>query len=357
MDESKIIRRIMNDMKVFNVGELNFMEVCGTHTYAVSHSGIRKMIPSNITLLSGPGCPVCVTDESQIDAALEMINKHDVILVTFGDMVRVKGTNESLLDQMDKRENIIVTCSPLESLEIARKELDKEVVFFAVGFETTAPLIALAVKGAYENKLNNLSFLICLKLMPPILEKILAVKQKKVDGIICPGHVAAVKGATYFSFISKKYGIPAVISGFEALDIALGLYYLTKQHTSKDPAQFRNLYKLCVNERGNKFSEQLIKEVFDIETSKWRGIGMIEDSALRLADKYSYFDALKRFNIKINKSLVPQKCECKDVLLGNILPHQCNLFRVVCNPEEPKGPCMVSGEGACSIYYRYGGDD
>lgn len=353
MDNKENIKNIINYISHYKEYKLSIMEVCGTHTQAFSRTGIRSILPSNITLLSGPGCPVCVTDESYIDAAIEILNKYDVILATFGDMMGVKGTCESLLDQSNKRKKIKVLYSPLDAIELAKKNLHKQVVFFAVGFETTAPLIGLAVKMACEEGLNNLSFITSLKLMPPILHKILKQRNKNIHGIICPGHVAAVKGEEYFRFITRDYSIPAVICGFDALDIAAGLYYLIKQNIHKSKGGFQNLYKTCVNKNGNITANQLMDEVFERESVRWRGIGEVKDSGLGLRDKYWAFDGLKKFNISLQSPYLRQKCNCSDVLLGNILPNQCPMFGDVCNPENPKGPCMVSGEGACSIYYRY----
>lgn len=353
MDKSRIIKSIINEIRSYGDEKLRIMEVCGTHTQAVSGSGLRSILPPNITLLSGPGCPVCVTDECCIDAAIEMLNYHDVILATFGDMMKVKGTLECISDQLDKRKNIIVIYSPFDCLKLARENPDRQVVFFAVGFETTAPIIALAVKLVYESKLNNLTFLTSLKLIPPALHSIFMAKSKKIHGIICPGHVAAVKGAGYFRFITQEYGISAAVCGFEALDIAAGLCFLTKQYSTVAGAAFNNLYKTSVNEDGNKAANKIMQEVFDIGNTNWRGIGEIKDSALILNKKYSGFDALRRFNIKLKNFTANRQCNCKDVLLGNIIPPECKLFGKVCTPQKPAGPCMVSGEGSCSIYFKY----
>lgn len=354
MDNSIKVKGIINKINKSGTKKLRIMEVCGTHTQAVSKSGIRSMLPLNITLLSGPGCPVCVTEESYIDTAIEMLNNHDVILATFGDMMRVKGTVECISDQLDKRKSIVLVYSPLDCLELARKNPGKQVVFFAVGFETTAPSIALTVKLACEYKLHNLTFLTSLKLMPPVLHSILREKQIGIHGIICPGHVAAVMGAGYFRFITREYGISAAVCGFEALDIAAGLHFLFTQCSNGTEAAFANLYKTCVTEEGNNATNKMIREVFDIGDANWRGIGEIKESALVLCDKYSNFDALKLFDIKQNFSPAKHQCNCRDVLLGNILPYECKLFGKTCTPQKPAGPCMISAEGSCSAYYRYG---
>lgn len=353
MDPVEIAKRVMNSIGCNCTDDLRFMEICGTHTQAVSQTGIRSMLPSNITLTSGPGCPVCVTDESHIDAAVEILNKYNVILATFGDMIRVKGTVESLLDQSGKGKNIVVVYSPLEVIALAQKHTDRQVVFFAAGFETTIPLIALAVKTACELRLDNLSFLTSLKLMPQILHRILENGRRKMNGIVCPGHVAAVKGADYFRFITRDYGIPAVICGFEVLDIAAGLFYLVQQQKQGSTGGFKNLYKSCVAEKENPVARQLVQEIFEVGNARWRGIGEVRGSAMSLISKYECYDALSKFKITPASPSVKQQCNCSDVLLGNILPDQCNYFGSPCNPQNPKGPCMVSVEGACSIYYRY----
>jgi hydrogenase expression/formation protein HypD len=353
MNNKEIIKALMNEISHYNIEQLRIMEVCGTHTQAVSQSGIRSMLPPNIALLSGPGCPVCVTDERHIDEAIEMLNEHDVILATFGDMMRVKGTQNCILDQLNKRKNIVVVYSPLDCLELARKNPERQVVFFAVGFETTAPSIALTAKLAQDIRLDNLSFLTSLKLMPPVLHSILSKSQKKIHGIICPGHVAAVMGAEYFRFLTLEYEIPAVICGFEAIGITAGLHFLSKQYIDNSKATFGNLYKSCVSEEGNTLAQNLMQEYFVITNANWRGIGEIEKSALVLAEKYSYLNALKRFNIKQKGHHTNQQCNCREVLLGSILPYECKLFGKICTPQRPSGPCMISAEGSCSTYYRY----
>lgn len=353
MDSRSVVKGIIKDISSLENKKLRIMEVCGTHTQAVSQSGIRSLLPENISLLSGPGCPVCVTAESHIDAAIEMLNEHNVILATFGDMMRVRGTQNSISDQVNKHKNIVVVYSPLDSLELAWKNPGEQIVLFAVGFETTAPSIALTIKLAYENKVNNLSFITSLKLMPPVLHSILREKRKEIHGIICPGHVAAVKGAGYFRFITGEYGITAAVCGFEALDIALGIHYLSRQYSAGIEPTFANLYESCVQEEGNAAADKIMQEVFEIADATWRGIGCIKESALVLCNSYSSFNALNRFDINLKEVSLDKQCNCRDVLLGNIVPSECRLFGKVCTPLKPAGPCMVSGEGSCSTYYRY----
>lgn len=353
MDTVSIARKLINKISIYCEEELSFMEVCGTHTHEISRSGIRSMLPQNLTLLSGPGCPVCVTDEGIIDTAIEILSYNDVILATFGDMVQVRGTHESIWDQLDKRKNIVIVYSPLDCLEIAKNNPEKQVVFFAVGFETTAPGIALVTKLAYENKYNNLSILTSLKMMPPVLHSILKDKQRKIHGIICPGHVATVMGAGYFRFITEGYDLSAAVCGFDTSNIAAGLYFLSKQSTADSGGAFLNLYRNCVKEEGNRAAIKIMGEVFDIEDGKWRGIGEIKKSSLIINERYSSFDALKRFSTRPKIFASKENCNCRDVLLGNIRPDECRLFGKACTPQKPSGPCMISAEGSCSAYYKY----
>jgi len=352
MYKAELVKSIINKIQQSCIEKLNIMEVCGTHTHAVSRSGIRSLLPPNIVLLSGPGCPVCVTEEGLIDAAVEILKK-DIILAAFGDMVRVRGSSESISDQLHKRKNIFIVYSPLDCLDLARNNPDKQVVFLAAGFETTAPGIALAVKLAYKENLHNLSFLTSLKLMPPVLHSILREKQKKIHGLICPGHVAAVMGAGYFRFVAGEYGINAAVCGFEPLDIASGLLFLTEKISSGTEAAFANLYESCVREEGNETARKIMMQVFDIADGNWRGIGEIKESSLVLKEKYCCFDALKKFNIRPHKFADNMQCNCSDVILGNIMPYECRLFGKACTPQKPAGPCMISSEGSCSAYYKY----
>ncbi len=338
--------------KIFNV-----MEVCGTHTQALSKLGIRQLVNPNINLLSGPGCPVCVTSEGYIDAAIELLKNSNVILSTFGDMMKVNGSRENLIKQREKGKNIKILYSPLDSITLAEENEDKEIVFLGVGFETTTPIIALAIKIVEEKSIKNISFLIGMKRMEPILHYILKQPNHNIQGLMCPGHVAAVKGADYFKFIVEEYNIPAVVAGFEALDITCALYFLMEQQ-NKTEKSFKNLYKTCVSPEGNKRANELMGEVFTYCDNEWRGIGVIKDSGFALSEKYRKYDAAERFGINLRKNSEKNNiktCACSEILLGKKLPNKCELFGRSCIPEHPIGPCMVSTEGSCSIFYKYGG--
>lgn len=352
MSNTEIIRLIA-DINNKASGNIRIMEVCGTHTQAIAKAGLSNILSGKIKLISGPGCPVCVTGEGYIDAAIELLQQKDTVIATFGDMVRVRGGSKGLEDCMELRERIKIVYSPFAVLDIAEANRDKEVVFLAVGFETTAPLIAALVKLARTKVLNNLSFLVGLKLMPPVLKQVLSNQGNKLDGIICPGHVSSVMGSDYFSFIPNEYGIPAVVSGFEQLDVASSVHWLMKSIAANKPAELFNIYSRCVQKNGNEKAQKLMQEMFEKRDGYWRGIGVIEDSELRLNDEFKAMDAEQRFGISIKETASPSSCQCGDIITGSKSPFDCGIFAVGCTPENPKGPCMISSEGTCSIYYKY----
>lgn len=353
MDNRELIDKLVKEIKLKASSSISIMEVCGTHTQAISRYGIKDLLPSNIKLISGPGCPVCVTHEGYIDTCIDLLETHDVILATFGDMAKVKGTSKSILDTKAEGGRVVIVYSPLEAIQLALKNKERTVAFLGVGFETTSPGIGLTVKTAEEKRLENIYFLLSLKLMEPVLREILHDNKHGLDGIICPGHVATVMGANNFRFIAEDYGISCAICGFEPLDIIGGIYFIIKELQRKENKSLRNLYKRCVTREGNKTAKKIMGQVFKTSDGYWRGIGTIKNSALTLKNKYLKYDALKRFNIKINYSEKNTKCQCGDIILGNKMPNECSLFGIQCTPEDPKGPCMVSSEGACSIFYRY----
>lgn len=350
MSKEDLIINLVNKIKNCELQDFSIMEVCGTHTQSISKLGIRELFYPKINLISGPGCPVCVTSEGYIDAAIEILNRKNVILTTFGDLMKVKGSRESLIEQRERRKKINIVYSPLEAVKIAEENKNSQVVFLAVGFETTAPSIGLAIKKAKENNINNFSVLSSLKVMKPVLHKILKEKNHKIKGIVCPGHVSVIKGAEYFKFITKEYNIPAVVAGFESLDIISAIYFLIKQK-DLEKKLFKNLYKTCVTPKGNLFANGIMEEVFFKDKCTWRGIGEITNSGLYVNNKYEDFDALKKFNLII-KEESNDCCVCGEIILGKKNPHNCKFFGIECRPEAAIGPCMVSSEGACSIYYK-----
>lgn len=357
MNEMKIVERLNRCIKNIPCQDIRIMEVCGTHTRAVSKSGIRYLLPPQVKLLSGPGCPVCVTPVSYIDMAIELLNSKEILLATFGDMMKVSGNYGSLWDKKSECAGIVVVYSPEDTIAIASNNKDKTVVFAAVGFETTAPLIAATVKLADACGLDNLFFLTSLKCMEPVIHFILQDERSKIHAMLCPGHVASIKGADYFRFITDEFHMPAVVCGFETADITAGICLLLEQLVAKRPAAFVNLYKQCVRSSGNIAAQHILKEVFDVADGDWRGIGRIRNSALVLNERYEYLDAAKKFGLNMNQPLIPENCLCSDILLGVKLPQQCSSFGTSCTPEHPSGPCMVSSEGSCAVHFRYGGGD
>lgn len=336
-----------------NEKTIRIMEVCGTHTQAIAKSGIRYLLPSYVKLLSGPGCPVCVTQEAYIDGAITLLTHENVILATFGDMLKVGGTNSSL-SEVEGKDNVVTVYSPEDAVTLALKYPQKNVVFLAVGFETTAPIIGATIKNTYENGPKNLFFLTGIKRMEPILRFIIGDGESKIDGLICPGHVAAVLGGDAFRFVTEEFGLPAVVCGFEAEDMKMGIYNLINQIEGKNPISFLNLYPGCVRDGGNPLAKAFIHEVFQIEDGDWRGIGKVADSALGLCGKYQRLDAKKKFHINEEIPLKPSACQCREIILGRKVPYECKQFGVGCTPEHPLGPCMISSEGACSAHYKFG---
>ncbi len=351
--KKELIKYLIKEINNMSEKEIRIMEVCGTHTQMISKLGIRSVLSPKIKLLSGPGCPVCVTDEKYIDTAIEMLNNYDVTIATFGDLLRVKGTKNSLLDEKSKGKDVSIIYSPLDLIEMAEDDKERKIIFLGVGFETTAPIIALAIRTAFEKRLNNLFFLTSIKLMSPILHYILQQPNSQIQGLICPGHVASIKGSSYFEFIVDDYNIPAAVCGFEALDILGGLHYLVKQISNNEKRHLRNLYKRCVKPMGNPMANQLIEEVFKVSHGQWRGIGKVNNSSLTINKEYENLDAERNFIVKIESQNHTTQCACRDILLGNKTPRECQLFNKMCNPLNPHGPCMVSTEGACAIAYQY----
>jgi hydrogenase expression/formation protein HypD len=331
---------------------INIMEVCGTHTMAISRSGLRQLLPREINLISGPGCPVCVTPSSDIDHIIGIIRDYPVTLFTFGDMIRVPGTVSSLQDERSLGKDVRVCYSPMDALDFARKNPEKKVVFVAIGFETTAPLTAVLLRQAKQEDIKNFYIFNTHKLVPPALEILLLDKEIKVDAFLCPGHVSAIIGSKPYDFIADKYRAPCVISGFEPIDILQSLDMLIKQYNTDNP-QVEIQYDRVVKPDGNPAAVEAIYEIFEPADSDWRGVGTLPLTGLGLKSQYLRFNAAKAFPVDIPQSKEPPGCKCGDVLKGILKPFDCKLFATVCTPEKPIGPCMVSNEGSCAAYYKY----
>ncbi len=334
---------------------VRIMEVCGTHTMAIAKSGLRQILPANIELVSGPGCPVCVTPTASIDEALRLSSLPNVILTTYGDLMRVPGSVRG--DNLNRRKalgaDIRVVYSPMDALSIALAEPNRQVIFLGVGFETTAPGTALAVLEAQNQNLQNFSLYSMLKRTPPALHALVAQDDFGIDAFLCPGHVATVLGANAFRFLAEEYGFPCVVAGFENGDLLAAIALLLQQMKTNSP-KLENEYIRAVSSEGNCTAVSVMEKVFTPCTCLWRGLGAIPDSGFCLQEEYSSFDAAKRFGTCSPQQDVPTPCRCGDVICGRIGPAQCSLFGTVCTPNDPVGPCMVSGEGACAAAYHYG---
>ncbi len=328
------------------------MEVCGGQTHSIVKFGLDELLPKEVNLIHGPGCPVCVTSIELIDKAIALAERPDVILCSFGDMLRVPGSEKDLLTVKARGGDIRMVYSPLDALKIAQAHPDQQVVFFAVGFETTAPATAMTVYQADQQGLKNFSMLVSHVLVPPAIEAILSSPNNRIQGFLAAGHVCAVMGYSEYEPIVQKYQVPIVVTGFEPLDILQGIY-LCIQQLESGIAQVENQYARSVRRLGNETAQQLMGEVFEIVSRQWRGIGEIPASGLALREKYAAFDAERRFEIEIVRNQQESECISGLVLQGVKKPHQCPAFGTRCTPENPLGAPMVSSEGACAAYYRY----
>lgn len=331
------------------------MEVCGTHTQSFFRYGIGSLIPWNIDIISGPGCPVCVSSQNYIDKAIAYSRMKNVILATFGDMMRVPGTNSSLEKENANGAIVKIVYSSLDALKIAKENPKKKIIFLAVGFETTSPTTALAILEAKREKIGNFFVFCSHKLIPPAMKEIARDKKMNIQGFICPGHVSAIIGARPYKKIAREFKIPCVVAGFEPVDLLETLLFLLEEIKNKK-SDVLIQYSRVVKEEGNLAAQKNLYRVFEICDAQWRGIGTIKKSGLRLRNKFSNFDIEKKIPLRINNhhKSSPNLCLCGEVLKGKIRPSDCPSFAKKCNPANPLGPCMVSGEGACGIYYKLG---
>jgi len=340
---------------------IKIMEVCGTHTMAIAKWGLRDVLPENITLVSGPGCPVCVTANEDLDRAIEIAKQPGVITCTFGDMMKVPGSYESLSDLKGQGHDVRIVYSPLDALTLAEKEPSKQVVFIAVGFETTTPLIAATIKRAHAAGLENFSVCAIHKTVPIALQAIADDPQVQLNALILPGHVSTIIGLEPYQFLARDFGVPGVIAGFEPVDILQGIVMLLDQLLEADAAgadfsaRIDLGYTRGVKAEGNPVARATVEEVFEPCDAAWRGLGVIPGTGLRLRENYVHYDAAARFDLQLPPTVEPAGCQCGDILRGIISPHDCGLFGTVCVPENPLGPCMVSSEGSCAAWYRYYG--
>ena len=349
--DKEIAEGLIQRIQKTSTRPIHLMEVCGTHTVSIFRYGIRGILPEQIRLISGPGCPVCVTPNNDIDLAIAVSRQKGVIIATFGDMMRVPGSTSSLQKEKAEGADIRIIYSSLDALKIAKGNPGKRVVFLAIGFETTSPTIAVAILRAEEEKLHNLFFLNSQKRVPPALLALLQSKQIKIDGFILPGHVSTIIGTNPYQFIAKEFGRPAVITGFEPLDILQGIWMLVKQ-IEENRAAIEIQYRRVVHEEGNPIALSKIDEVFEKDESRWRGLGLIPDSGYCFKESYKEMD-VRNVDVEVEPPKEHPECLCGEVLQGIKSPLECRLFKKVCHPENPIGPCMVSIEGTCHTYYKF----
>ena len=353
--DAEISQNLIEKIKSISQKEIRLMEVCGTHTVSIFRSGIRSVLPATLSLLSGPGCPVCVTDQAEIDAFIELARIDDVIVTTFGDLMRVPGTRSSLQRESAAGRDIRVVYSTFDALEIASKHTGKKVVVIGVGFDTTAPTIAAAILAAAQANIDNFSVICAHKLVPPALEALMSAARVQIDGFILPGHVSVIIGLDAYRPFFDRYQIPCVVAGFEPTDILQAISMLVGMLESNSPC-LDNAYPRAVTAAGNVKAQQILAEIFEPADACWRGIGMIPRSGLKIRSTYAAHDAVKLFDVQVPDAQTPKGCACGEILIGTKTPPECALYKKACTPMDPVGPCMVSTEGTCAAYYKYHSD-
>ncbi len=348
-----ICKGLLEKINVLAQDEYRFMEVCGTHTVAIFQSGLRSLLPKSIIHLSGPGCPVCVTHESEVNAFIDLAGRDGVILATFGDLMRVPGQNGTTLKKAQADgARVQVVYSPQDALKSAKDNPNDTVVFLGVGFETTAPTIAATCMMAEQQGITNFQVLSFHKVVPPALGVLLGDPEVCIDGFVMPGHVTAIIGMEPYKVVPEVFGKSCAVAGFEPVDILQALLFLLECRRDNTP-KAENLYKRVVKDQGNIRAREVLYTYFEAADALWRGIGMVPDSGLEFKAEYEAFDAKKKFGIEIVETPALPGCKCGDVLKGKLQPNQCPLFKKACTPQNPVGPCMVSTEGSCAAYFKY----
>lgn len=332
---------------------VRLMEVCGTHTMAIAQFGLKSLLPEQVKLVSGPGCPVCVTPVGYIDHAIALAGLPDTVITTFGDLLRVPGSRSSLMAERAKGADIRIVYSALDAVKLATELPEKQVIFLGVGFETTTPTVAASILAAQQQGRANFSVLTSHKTMPGPMLALSADPELKIRGYLCPAHVSTVIGSDAYRPLAEKFGIPCVVTGFEPADLLQGVLMLVRQ-CRVGRAAVENQYRRAVSDQGNAKAQELIRRVFEPADAVWRGLGVLPESGLVLREAYAAFDAARRFQVALPDACEPAGCRCGDVLTGRIAPADCPLFGTVCSPETPVGACMVSSEGSCAADWRYG---
>ncbi len=351
--DKKLARPLVAELKKSVTIPLRVMEICGSHTMAIFRNGIRSILPEGYTLISGPGCPVCVTSASHMDAFIAMAERPGVRVAIFGDLFRVPGTNGSLCNAGARGAKIDIVYSPMDALDLAVRHPEDLIVFLGVGFETTTPGIAATILAAKTKRVTNFAVFSTQKVMPPPLMALLADPQLKIDGLLCPGHVSSIIGAGAYQPLVEKYNLACVVAGFETTDLLNGLILLARQVGSGQP-KVENTYRRAVNWEGNARAARMVDEIFEPADMEWRGLGMIPGSGLAIRSQYADFDAVVRLDITLPEAKEAKGCRCGEILKGMSIPTECPLFKTRCTPQNPIGPCMVSSEGTCAAYYKYG---
>jgi len=350
--DGDLAKKLIQSIKDLDVDPIRLMEVCGTHTMSIFRYGIKGVLPDNITLLSGPGCPVCVTAQKDIDTFIEFAKSEQFIVTTFGDLLKVPGSVSSLQKEKASGSDVRIVYSPFDSLKIATDNPDKEIIFCAVGFETTIPTIAATLLAAKSQNIKNFSIHSSHKLTPPALAALMQTDGVEIDGFILPGHVSVITGTDAYKEVHKQYNIPSVIAGFEPIDILKAILMLAKQNKNNKPA-LENAYQRAVTDQGNIKAKKIMHQVFEVGHATWRGIGEIPDSGMILREQFKCYDACSKFNMNIKETKEPKACACGEILMGLKTPEDCKLYAKACTPMNPVGPCMVSSEGSCAAYYKY----
>ena len=350
--DADTVRHLADEIAAKSHRPVRLMEVCGTHTMAIFRHGIRSLLPPRVALLSGPGCPVCVTAQGEIDAFVALARRPDTIVATFGDLMRVPGSGSSLQQERSRGRDIRVVYSPLDALTIARQNRDRQVVFLGVGFETTAPTIAAAIFSAKQAGITNFLVYAAHKTVPAALNALMATGDTQLDGFLLPGHVSVIIGLDAYRPFFQAQQVPCVVGGFEPVDIMLAVRMLIEQIENEAPA-LENAYGRAVSMAGNLKAQALMATVFKPCDAIWRGIGSIPASGLAIAEAYADFNAAKVLDLQVREAPEPKGCACGEILLGRKTPPECALYKKRCSPMNPVGPCMVSTEGTCAAYFRY----
>jgi len=347
-----LVQALSRELAAIVTRPVRIMEVCGTHTMSIFRHGLRSLLPDDLELISGPGCPVCVTSAGQVDAFIGLAQLDNVLIATFGDLIRVPGTSSSLDQVRAQGGRVVVVYSPMDALSLAEDNPEQIIVFLGVGFETTCPGIAATILEASHRSLENFCIFSAGKIMPPPLRALMEDPGLTIDGLLCPGHVSIITGTDAYKFLASEFDLSCVVAGFEPTDILQALILLVRQ-INEGRAEVENAYSRVVSRQGNLLARHILDKIFRLVDAPWRGLGVIKQSGFAIREEYSRWDAASRLNIIVREVPEPRGCRCGDILKGTCLPPACPLYGKSCTPLTPIGPCMVSSEGTCAAYYKY----